>query len=380
MASVNWKKLHDAVEVKAQFRHSDRDMRKRDNHQNEHINKVLTDSNTALYESMSYNKTCQAYDERIADYDSKCTRKPRKDRVTCICLEVSAPEELSPDDSERWFHSLCTVIQERYGKEQVLQAYWHRDEVHEYMDSETGKKRLSREHAHIYVFPDVDGKLNARDFQKRSEMVDLNKAIETMTIQDFGIKFMTGKEQKCGRSVEKLKHDSEEKKLQALDEYLNSKQTILHEREKNVRIKEKVLADREKKVADQETQLKARRASVTRSEAHISTKLNEAEKILDNAKQVLKMADKAFEDMSSFSVSFRPDVQAWTESHYISTKSGNKSIHEYIIDGLKKDLREKAKPKTQNVRRGWTAADEVLRQYDEMMQNNKGRDDWQFGL
>lgn len=274
MAGVNWEKLHGAGEAKAQFRHSDKDMRMIMNHSNKDIDRTKTCLNLSAF-NKNYAAVCREYDRRIAGYDARCTRKPRKDRVTCISLEVPAPEELDPADEDRWFQAVCGIVQKQFGEDQFLQGYWHKDEQHWYT-TESGGRRLSRNHAHIYVFPDVDGRLCAKEFVTKARMTALNNAVEEMSMQSFGAAFQTGEKLKSGESVEALKLKSRQKQLEQMEKRLASKSAKVDEREKAVRSREADIARRE--------------ASMTRSEAQTATRLSEAGRLYRNAENALKEA------------------------------------------------------------------------------------------
>lgn len=208
MASVKWQggKYHGAGEAKAHFRHDEKEQRMKHEHANEHINKELTKFNYSMY-GLSYEEMCEKYDERIAELDATGTNK-RKDRTTLQSLEVPAPEGLPPDKRPAWFRRVHEIIVGFYGERNVIEGHVHVDEVHEYIDAETHRKRVSCEHLHEGVIPVVDGVLNGKKFSSRANINRLNKAVDEMSQKEFGVSFHTGKGGKSTKPVEQLKQES----------------------------------------------------------------------------------------------------------------------------------------------------------------------------
>lgn len=214
MASVDFKKLHTAVDVKRVLRHCDKDMRVQDNHNNEHINKQVTSLNQQR--PRSYEDTCKLYDDIIAKHDEQPNANKRKDRVTCFALEIPCPAELAKDRKSlrKWFMSVDKIMSDHCGKDNILQSYVHFDEVHTYKDAETGQDRESVPHVHYAVIPLINGKLNGKQFSNKKNMITLNDRIEDMTERDFGVHWATGSKRKSKKEVETLKLQSEIRALQ----------------------------------------------------------------------------------------------------------------------------------------------------------------------
>lgn len=213
MASVDFMKLKTASSVKAMLRHCDREERQDGK---EHANKEINPSATArnLQLNRSYAETCKMYDDRLKELDSVPGANRRKDRVTCFGLSVPVPDGLSEADEEAFFSMVGKIIKEQYGKENLLQSYIHRDEKHKYKDVDTGRERMSRTHAHFYVIPEINGKLNGKEFSKKANMVKLNKAIDDMSLKMFHRCFMTGAKRKSRKSVEELKNESRAREIE----------------------------------------------------------------------------------------------------------------------------------------------------------------------
>ena len=210
MASVNFEKYKTSQEVKAMLRHCDMDERKQHNHSNQNINKTLTGENVQAWD---YDTACGLYDTRIAKLDAKPGANIRKDRVTCFGLSIPVPEGMDETDYRDWTVDTLELIIEQYGDENLIGAYLHLDEIHDYKDAETGEDRTSRAHIHAYVVPEVNGKLNGRAFSSKKNMIKLNQAIHKMTQTRYGLDFMDGSKKKSTEEMVTLKHKSKLQKI-----------------------------------------------------------------------------------------------------------------------------------------------------------------------
>ena len=211
MASVNYKKLHGANEVKSKLMHCDKFERLEHEHSNEHINKANTLKNK---QSNDYADACQRYDKLIEKLDKKSGANKRKDRVTCFGLEIPRPKDLPPERMREWSSSVLKCVQDYYAESKVVCAYIHLDEVHEYIDAITKETVMSREHVHIYIVPEHNGKLNGKWFSNASNMKKMNNLVHEMTERDYGVQFMDGSKRK-GPKVEFLKQKSRELEQEA---------------------------------------------------------------------------------------------------------------------------------------------------------------------
>lgn len=217
MSSVDYKKLGDAGGTKAMMRHSYTDERLKHNHSNADINKDLTHTNTVLGHAQTYRQACLLYDARIAQLDATTNRNRRKDRQTCFSLLITRPGDLPVDKVDAWMNDVYTILEQTMGADNVIGAIVHKDEVHTYR--EHGQEKTSREHMHAFVVPEIDGQLNGRAFSSRRNMVNLNKLIEDMTRERYGIAFMTG-EKARKKTVEQLKAESAQEEYEhILGEY-----------------------------------------------------------------------------------------------------------------------------------------------------------------
>lgn len=269
MASVNWQKHSGGTSVKAQFRHCDLDERLKTNHSNMQIDSSLTNRNLSFgCFTRSYKSACAEYDNRVKDIDdhANLTRKPRKDRVTCVSWSIPCPANMPDDMASKWFSDVYSLLTREYSD--VLGASVHFDEVHEYVDAFTGENTKSRAHMHAFVLPVVekDGvrRLNGKEFVKKADYTKLNKGIQKLTDDKYpGYTFMTGvKHQGEYQTVEDLKPQS--KRLQAEKERVqkeieadksNAVQDI-HAEGVKLDARERKLVERERAVSERESQVK----------------------------------------------------------------------------------------------------------------------------
>ena len=211
MASVDFHhKCKGGSHAKASLRHNDKEKRKEPDvvHSNPHLDKSKTYQNKS-YIGRSYEEACKFYDARIQELDSSPDATNfRKDRITMLGLEIPRPPEMTDRRiQERWFRRVCDILSDVAGSENVVEGYFHADEVHDYYDPDRGQVVTSVEHVHFDVIPVVDGKLNGKAFCARKNIKAVNRMIEKMTFNEFGYHFHTGTG-KRGKEVETLKMES----------------------------------------------------------------------------------------------------------------------------------------------------------------------------
>ena len=230
MASVNFEKYKSAQAVKAVMKHCDKEQRQlTENHSNQDINKNMSCRNMQ-YANSNYKSTCKRYDDRIAFLDTLDGQNKRKDRVTCFGLEIPCPADLSADKEVDWMKEVNKILLQRFGRENVMNLYFHRDEQHKYTDAETGKERISKNHIHAFVVPEIDGKLNGKEFSSKKNMIELNNQIQLMTQQQFDVDFMDGSKKKSKKSVESLKNASKQRETEELQKQAAERLTEVNKR------------------------------------------------------------------------------------------------------------------------------------------------------
>lgn len=208
MASINWEKYKTPIEVKAHIRHNEKQCRlNTKEHNNQHIDKSKSHYNYSLLHR-SYAERCKIYDDIMADVRKHSKKALRKDAVTCLSLETAVPEQLPADKVYNWFEDYHMILCNFFGKQNILDTDVHFDEVHEYIDSKTHQKMMSRVHAHTNIIPrTLDGRLCCKDVSSRQNIIELNRQVEEMTQKNYGIQFNNG-EVARKKSVEQLKAES----------------------------------------------------------------------------------------------------------------------------------------------------------------------------
>lgn len=285
MASCDWKKFKGGTEAKAVFAHCESDERLTREHSNTDIDKARTHLNMAFdaFED-GYAGVCKAYDDYIEALDANPKQNKRKDRVTCVGLEIPAPDGMSDDMAREWCVDAYEAVRERLG-DTVLGGVAHFDEIHDYRDPETKEVRTSRPHLHIYAVPDIGGKLNAKQYTARRQMVGMNAVIEAMTAAKYpGFKFQNGTKKKSKKSVEALKNDSERAEIIARAEAEAAK-LVEDARQR---------ADRMDAEAAQ--RLEAAEAAETASKRSLSLANEKAEGIIEAAHKEAQKASESFSE------------------------------------------------------------------------------------
>lgn len=210
MASCDWKKFKSKTEVKAMFRHCESEERMKRVHANKQIDKSRTYLNLSFGAFQNgYGQVSNMYDEYIDRLDALPNQNKRKDRVTCVGLEIPTPYGMDDQTARDWCKHVYKLLDKKYGK-RLIGGTVHFDEVHEYRDPESKGIRKSRPHLHCYVIPEINGKLNAKKFTSRKEMIAMNNNIDELTNRRYqGYQFMTGTKKKSRKTVEQLKNESE---------------------------------------------------------------------------------------------------------------------------------------------------------------------------
>ena len=230
MASANWMKVKGAGEAKAIMRHCDQEEREKHDHANKDINKALTAGNWSM-NGLTYEQVCKEYDKRIQMLDNQPGNvNKRKDRVTYVSLDVPVPAELPKGQMKDWFARTWEIFQSQTGNAGI-EGWVHVDEVHDYVKD--GQIITSREHMHIGAVPQVAGRLCAKEFMSRKNINRLNRAIQDMSLKEFGIAWNDGSKRKSTESVEELKGKSL-KEMEAWERSLQEREQAVSEREQDV--------------------------------------------------------------------------------------------------------------------------------------------------
>lgn len=222
MAAPQWSggKCKSVQAAKAYCRHNDKDRRQEMKHANPHIDKAMTKYNFS-YRGLSYGQLCEAFDDRMASVEVGRQSSGKNARVVMQSVIIYPPAALVDDKDKlrSWFMDAGKVLEQQFGNN-FLDMQVDFDENHEYIDASTKEKRMSREHGHARLFPEVDGKLNCKAFSSRKVINTLNSALQEMSLDLYGVPMMDGTKRKGGSKVEDLKarSEAEEIKQRALED------------------------------------------------------------------------------------------------------------------------------------------------------------------
>lgn len=190
----------------ASLRHCDRELREEAVHTNRHIDTEKTQENIQY---ATYDETVNRMRNRIECLDATTNANIRADRVEVF--ESTIPVPASVKDDEAYMEDVAKVYEEKFGAENVLNCYLHRDEVHEYIDH--GTTRESLRHIHVFTIPEKDGQLNCRSVTSRENLIDLNRRLDEMSREKYHVPFLTGKGVNRD-TVEQLKSQSEKEAVE----------------------------------------------------------------------------------------------------------------------------------------------------------------------
>lgn len=218
MAAPQWKggKCKSVQKAKAYFRHNDKDRRAEAHHANYHIDKSKTHLNFT-YRGLDYKGLCKAFDDKMASVDIGRESSGQNARVVLQSVILYPPAALPREKEREWFMDAGRVMEAQFG-DNLLEIQFDMDEEHEYPDKDTGEKRMSRNHGHARLFPEVNGKLNGKQFSTAAAMKRLNAALDKMSVKLYGVPMMDGTKKKGGATVESLKAASLRVEVEQLQE------------------------------------------------------------------------------------------------------------------------------------------------------------------
>lgn len=259
-------KCHGAGEVKAALRHNDTSPERRAvaAHGNKHIDAAKSHLNVNLTGD-TYAERCAKYDARIAELDAQPGANKRKDRVTGQLIETPVPAGLPREKYNEFLRRVLELQVEMYGAENLISADIHWDEEHEYLDAETGEKRMSRVHLQSVFVPVKDGKLYGQAIFNRAGLRKLNTACQRMAVKEFGCNFMDGTGRMSKKSVAELKAESAalSVKKHAVDDAVKTRQEA-QSRLSAVEAREKAAMEEERRIAELRAATEADRAEAAR--------------------------------------------------------------------------------------------------------------------
>lgn len=222
MASAGWNggKAKSTQQAKAWMRHNSKDERIAANHSNTDIDKSRTPLNWS-YRGLSYKARCAAYDKRMGEIDQGKPGSGKNARTVLQAVCVYSPAALRGDlDKLRdWFQRVGELAEAQFKPENVIDMAVDVDEVHSYLDADTGEQRTAAEHGHLWLVPEVDGRLNGKQFSSRAAINKFNDSLQYMTEREFGCAFNDGTKKKKRRgTVEQLKARTLRAEVEMLEE------------------------------------------------------------------------------------------------------------------------------------------------------------------
>lgn len=145
-----------------------------DRHSNPDIDTDRSDQNIVFFRTEDITGDVK---KRIADIQSRQKRKIRCDAPVAIEYMITASpkalERLSKEEQERFFAESLSFVEARHGTRNRLSAVLHLDET--------------TPHLHLLVFPEREGKLDAKTFFKLPAMTALQDEFALKVGKHFGM-------------------------------------------------------------------------------------------------------------------------------------------------------------------------------------------------
>lgn len=234
MASVNWQKANVQT-IGAMSKHNGKEEREKLNHSNTDIDKSKSYQNIYIGAD-DWAQMADKVSGRITEVDRDHPPiKVTKDRVTAFLLYVPVPLEIEKQGRaaeflQKSYDTICSF----FGSENVGGLVGHFDEKHNYINKD-GEEIESLIHGHVPVAAycewteDVtknvkqeNGKykkvktgekrercgINGKNCSSKQRLQELNRLMDKMCIDFFGVSYNTGEHIK-GKTVEELKKESQ---------------------------------------------------------------------------------------------------------------------------------------------------------------------------
>lgn len=178
MANANWNggKSKGRAQAYARLRHNDNE--RRADPQIEHSNREIDKSRTHLnFEvgptaGMTYEQKKARLDARLNEFgyppDGELKTLGKNAPTAMQSIVIYAPDALNDEAAladgrlKKWFEAAADELVKNVGAENVISFSVDVDEVHDYVDAETGNQVKSKFHAHAAVVPICDVKQVAR--------------------------------------------------------------------------------------------------------------------------------------------------------------------------------------------------------------------------
>ena len=145
-----------------------------DRHSNPDIDISRSDQNIVFFKTEDISEDVK---RRVADIQSRQKRKIRCDAPVAIEYMITASPEamarLSAEERERYFAECLSFVEARHGTRNRLSTVLHLDET--------------TPHLHMLVFPEREGKLDAKSFFKLPALTELQDEFAIKVGKQFGL-------------------------------------------------------------------------------------------------------------------------------------------------------------------------------------------------
>lgn len=145
-----------------------------DKHSNPDIDVSRSDQNITFYKTENLTEDVR---RRVADIQSRQKRKIRCDAPVAIEYMITASPEamarLSKQEQEQYFAESLNFVEARHGTRNRLSAVLHLDET--------------TPHLHVLVFPEREGKLDAKSFFKLPALTAMQDEFAVKVGRQFGL-------------------------------------------------------------------------------------------------------------------------------------------------------------------------------------------------
>ena len=109
----------------------------------------------------------------MAEHRVRAERAPRKDAVVMADWVVTLPKDCPEGREKAFFRSVVGFVGDRYGKDNLLGAWVHRDET--------------TPHVHVAFMPVRDGKLQASKVLDRNDLRSFHRELSARVKDDLGL-------------------------------------------------------------------------------------------------------------------------------------------------------------------------------------------------
>lgn len=235
MASVSWSK-NKKGELDKNLAHASRhDKKKNVDYDNPDIDPTKYGENYSI--GGSWNRWRDERNRLLAQVrkldELHPPKRVRQDRVTSISYVISLPKGLIGSGKEKEFFDMAynELAEFSGGKENLTTGYVHADEIHDYYDPIKREEVQSRQHLHVSGIPWTEEfGVNAKNFQTRSRMKELNDRINDKCLELFQTPFYDwDKSTQERRMNHEVGRDTESLKRESLRELENQKYDLVNE-------------------------------------------------------------------------------------------------------------------------------------------------------